>query len=33
MAKETILHKIEDEEERVILVAVDADNSEDDTEK
>ena len=30
MAKETILHKIE---ERVILVAVDADNSEDDTEK
>ena len=33
MAKETILHKIEDEEERVILVAVDANNSEDDTEK
>lgn len=33
MAKETMLHKIEDEEERVILVAVDADNSEDDTEK
>ncbi|MBR5468727.1 MAG: GTPase HflX [Firmicutes bacterium] len=33
MAKETVLHDIEELEERVILVAVDADNRDDDTEK
>ena len=33
MPKETILHEVEEKEERVVLVAVDADNSDDDTEK